>query len=439
MIARVPAMSRLERAVLFGLPTLAGVAVAFVLVGPGARRTVEAARVHGLPTSGAREGVLRVEVVRRYGDLEVPGEGSVDIDWSQAGNPLGTAVGRIEGTGWGDVAVPFREPLVGRATLTVCRGGRLLVTGDVEASPSPLVLDASACESSGDLEVCVPRGVAVPELPERVLIKIRIGAAVETAVKVKLDAPGGDVMAVAGADTRRCEGASCLVVRAFDVVARAPSVPLDVEVAGAVSARLHGELPLRPGGLWLDPTATPNGALRVRSATPRSVAYASLVTREGRLWGGPVPLDEKADGTSMGSVAWPEGIRADLEGATLVLSSEPDEPAERAVAWPLTGSQRVEPATMRRLLDGVPAAMAREEARVRAVRWPVAGAIVASAAALLATLALRIRRSRERFDRHLEGAGAEAPIAALPLGLMIAVLALVAVAFFVLALVAAHG
>jgi hypothetical protein len=432
-------MTTLERAVLFGLPTLSGLAVAFVLLGPGARRAVEGARVYGMPTLGARSGMIRVAVVERYGDLEVPAEGEVEVAWTRGETAIARATAQVDASGWADVELRHVEPLPEHASLTVSRKGRIVARGDVEARPPPVPVEAGACETSGPLTVCVPRGVAVPELPERVVVELRGGAETGAPASIVLDAPGAEVRMVKGGEVRRCEAGSCIEVRAFDVVARAPSVPLDVEVTGAVSVRHHGELPLRPGGFWLEPAEPDARELRVRSATPRTVAFASLVTREGRIWGGTVMLEEQPDGTASGRVRLPVDPRISNDEATLVLSSEPTEPKDRVVAWPVRSGVRVEPTTLVPLLDGAPAALVREDARIRSVRWPVAGAIAASAAALLVTLGLRIRRARERLERHLEGAGADAPITAPPLGLMVVVLALVAVALLVLAIVAAYA
>ena len=432
-------MTMLERTILFGVPTLAGLAVGFVLLGPGARRVVEGARVFGLPVEGAAVGALRIALVRRLGELEVPTGGRVEVEWSRAGEVFARSVATVDADGWADVTLRFDTPFPQSAHLTVRRGATVLATGDAEAHPSPRLVDASVCESNGPLTLCVPRGIAVPEFPERVSVTMRGGNELESGTLIELDAAGGRVTRPSNRGGHRCERGECVVTANFDVVALAPSVPLDVHATDASKSRLYAELPLRAGGLWLEPSDEPGRALVIRSATLKGVVYASFITAEGRSWGGAVRMQELPDGTATGRVDLPSPQAAAAQGATLVISSDAEEPKEHSVAWPVSNGQRREPALVERILDGVPAALNREEARIRAVRWPTAGAIATSSVAVLLTLSLRIRRMRERFERHLAGAGSDVPIPPMRLGLTIGVLVLVALALLVLAVVAAYG
>jgi len=432
---------RFERAILFGLPALAGVAVAFAVAGPGARRPVEFARVRGVVVAGASRVALRVEALRRYEELEAPAAGPVELECASEERVV-VVKGEARSDGFVELAFTLERPLASTARLTIRRNGKVLARGEVRGRAALEEIDARRCETFGEaaeFEVCVPRGLAVPELPEQVTVTRRKRAEDASTANVTLEAAGAEVAKLHAPGSPLCSGGTCTESWAFSVTARAPAVPLDLEarVGGAVVAH-HGDLPIQSGGLWLDPSWRSRGAILIRSSTPRTVAYASLVSREGRVWGGLIPLRERPNGGAEGALSIEEVPSLDAGPMTLVLASDPQEPAGRAVSWPLGPGRRVDAPPLATLLDGTSEAVAREESRMRAVRTPVVGATLVSAIAVLVTLVARARRAREALALHLAGRGVRPEGASSPLGLGLAVLAALAVAFAVLAVVAAR-
>jgi hypothetical protein len=434
-----------ENRVLYGLPTLSGLAIAFVLLGPGARRSVEAARVYGVPVVGAVRYAVRVETVRRFGDLEAPQGGAVELVWNAGGDALGVTAANANGDGWTELAGEFSSPLPETAELVVRRGSTMLAQGTVRARPRLATVPSRRCESSrsedGTLEVCVLRGVAVPESPEQVTVTWKTAAgADQTRAALELTATGGELQKLRSSPGAVCDARGCVETFIYSLVARAPTVSLDAELRrGARRVSYHGELPLQLGGIWLDPASRRDGRVTLRSAGPHDVAYVSLLTEGGRSWGGIVPLSAEPNGFSRATFATPSFPAFADPSATLVVSSDPTEPPGRVVAWPMGSNERVDAVPVALLVDGIPFAVAREEQRRTAIRLPVAGVVGMSALALLAVFVRRVTSARHRLEAHLASQGQSRALSDRRWGLVPLVLAALAVAFAALALVAAYG
>jgi hypothetical protein len=432
----------IERAILFGLPALCGLAIAFVLYGPGAERVVTAARVYGVPVVGATRFAFRLEVVDHYRGLLQPSAGELFLEVRHQGRKLGDWGGVSDADGFADAVGELDESLPFDASIELVRRGRTILGAAMVALPALELEQTARCETGVGtvaLRLCLRRGVAVPELPERVDVDIEV-ARRDGALEAELDprATGGDLGEVEGPSVPRCDQERCLVRYWFQVTARAPTLALDlVARVGEQGGEYHGELPLQPGGIWLDP-ARSGRTLTLRSATPKPAAYLSLLATTGRVWGAAVALTSDEHGFGRGSVELPAPFEG--EPLTLMVSSEPTEPESRTVAWPLSPSElRPRPVRLQRLVDGVPRAIALEQRRMRASRWPVVGVILASAVAVLLQLLVRVRRSRQDLRQHLERRGGAQEVAEVPLGLPIVVAAALALAFAILAAVAAYG
>jgi hypothetical protein len=244
---------------------------------------------------------------------------------------------------------------------------------------------------------------------------------------------------VNGPEPGICRGGRCVSRFWFEAIARAPNPELElVASTGSQKRQLRMPMPLRPGGIWLAPGALESKELRLRSATPKTHAYLSLLGEHGRRWGAIVPLTEGEQGASSGRVALP-----DLEpGPWLALiSSDPYEPPEHTAPWPLAPQLRaVEIAPLELLVDGVPAAVAAEEQRVRRVRIPVIGLIAAAAIAILLQIAVAGRRARRELERRIaadtDTSSAQA-IARTPMAWAVVVAVALALAFAAMATIAA--
>jgi hypothetical protein len=188
------------------------------------------------------------------------------------------------------------------------------------------------------------------------------------------------------------------------------------------------------GGFQALPAAD---GLRIESAVPRNEAFFSLVSDRQRLAGGVIALAPNARGGSVGTVQLPPF----QPPAWLVVSTEVDQNSAAAIGWPLgSGPEPAQtfdvPDVL--LLDGLPAAFAREQARRSQVRWLTATFIALAFALSVVLLVLRVRAADRNIAEHLrqglepELAERVAPRRMLPL--LVAVLA-IALGFVALGLV----
>jgi hypothetical protein len=151
-------------------------------------------------------------------------------------------------------------------------------------------------------------------------------------------------------------------------------------------------LPEIMGGVWLDPAGLPATA-RLVAPSPRRVTLVSLHDARGRRGGAIVALSEDPDGFFRGELPLPPCA---APPCSLVASSDALELGQSAVIWPTqpaVGEPRV--GSLALALDGMPAAIALERARVKRIR---VGAItgLSLSAAIEVFLLLRARRDTER-------------------------------------------
>jgi len=179
------------------------------------------------------------------------------------------------------------------------------------------------------------------------------------------------------------------------------------------------------------------GQWRIEIAVPRDEAYFSLNSERARLEGGVLALVADGRGGSFGTLQ----LSPRTEPAWLVVSSEVDQNTAAAVGWPLDSGP--EPAQTfdvpdQLLLDGLPSAFAREQARRSRVRLLTAAFVALSCALAVVLLVLRVKAADRELSSHLsqdleqELAARIAPRRVLPL--VVAVLALL-LGFSALALV----
>ena len=139
------------------------------------------------------------------------------------------------------------------------------------------------------------------------------------------------------------------------------------------------------------------------AATPRTQAFFSVVTNRARIAGGVLALTPDGRGGSFAEARL--ALSRPLPSpAWLVLSTEVDEDSEAAIGWPLqVGAEPAQtfdvPEVL--LLDGVPAAFAREQARLSRVRWLTAAFIASAFLLSVAMLVLRVRAADRDIARHL--------------------------------------
>ena len=414
-------MPRWDRVATYGVPLLAGVVTAAVLLGPGGERPVVGVRVRGLIAEGATTTSLQLHTVLHvdgtYRDAAVKAVHVVLFDGEEA---LGQWRGDTDASGRAEAPLSLAR-IAQRPTLFVRSGERVLAHGPIAiAPPLPRVRAAPLSQDSG-MTIVMPRGFAVPELPE--VIEISIRAPPDAPPAPRLSARGGDVSAP-GEPEVRCPGELCWYTYRPTITVRAPTLEL------AVNA-WEGLPIVKPGGMWLDPKGD-----RVVSPVPRERAYLSLMTTRGREWGTALTLQEKA-GYFEASVALP----AVVGPASLLIAS--DVGGDGAVAWPLlegtagegVGGEGVggKPAQLR---DGLPRAIKSEKDRAFRAKLPAFGLVIAAALFELLFVLRKWRRTDKRLTTlaaAIDGTDAERLRVRTPLWWMTVLIFGLVVAFGILA------
>jgi len=438
------ASMRWDRVATVGVPVAAGAMTAAVLLGPAEERPAVGVRVYGALAGGARvcafriEGVEYLEGVRRpeaLRDLSVAlrdAEGSALCEWR----------GGTDARGLTETQARTRRPLEAGESVglevTTGRSPSVLASAQVTVSAPAERLPPPTWSIPGPpaMTITLPRGHVVPELPETVLLAI-VGPD-GARPTLSLSTTGAE-----HEDTRPhktgCDGPICRYVAEIAVVARAPTVRLAVDATldGATS-HWEGDLPIVPGGAWLDRTALTQGMLKVRSAVPQDELFVSKYDVTGRLWGAAIPMTTDDRGFSEGELVPPGGVD---DGAILYrLASDPTEIPESTIGWPGLRMELLSGVPMRRLADGMPAAIAAEEARMERTRMPVFGLVIAAGLFEVLYLLRRYRRQGRALDEHLREELHAAPTgirARTPVALLTFLSAILVLAFFILAAVAA--
>jgi hypothetical protein len=440
----------LDRFAVYGVPILAGLVTALVLLGPGRERPVMGARAYGTPCEGASSWALRVEILGYLAGRYYPLPAEVDVELRSGAVRLGAWTGRTADEGIADALGPLTHSSRDPIDLAVRSRGRLLASGRLALGPRLAALPPASPldgEAHGPLDVraVLARGVTVPAIPEPLGIQIAVprssvppeGAA-GPAPTLSLSATGASVDSPGEPTHVGCDETSCRFVWTTAIEVQAPAAELTVgaTLADGRTGSWRGSVPVLLGGMSIDPASVARGALLVRSSVPRRRAYVSLLAPTGRIWGAALALADAGDGRAQGQIPLP----ALPDGPVLaVVSSDPFEPALAAVGWPLRpalGSlPQLQPAM---LVDGLPAAVQQETSRRAAARRQACAFILAAGVLDLAYLWRRYRASRKRLA-ELEAASAE-PNAAIgtPLGLWWVVMlgAGLALAFLALAALA---
>ncbi|APR87169.1 hypothetical protein A7982_12518 [Minicystis rosea] len=388
------------------------IVAALVFLGPGALRPATTARVRGLPAEGARAAALRIEVVQTYYDVvDAAAARDLVVEASAPGQSLTTWRGAAGTGGIVDVTLTAPSPLHGPLALKIAepgpRGTRLLAGGEItlrHPPPAFVQLGAIAGTAKGDLVVRVDaaRGVMASPFPETLRISVSpSGADVPLGERAELELSGAGMDLVPDRITTDERGSASVQVKAL-----AHNVELTIAArAGDKRGRWEGRLPVIPGAIWLDP-ASPSGVLSLVSPSPRDRAFVSLWSEEGRLFGAVVPLVRDGYGFFRGEVRAPSPPAARLVYATV--AGDALEQGSGTVAWPLRPAEGAVTAApgLPLLLDGVPAALAREQQRAWAARRTGLMLIGAAALAEMLLLLLQSRASQRRLEAHLASASA---------------------------------
>jgi hypothetical protein len=429
---------------LYALPVVTLVVVALALVTAGSTRPYRVARVWGGPTEGARLG-LRVETFDIREDLgggfqEVPVSGGKAVVEVESATFRGVRPIELDVEGGGEASFEL-PPGHGRVSLLVEQAGQPLAQGElprltqatwaqaarrrggwVEGSAGPFVVRAAPA-----------RGVLAVPFEEELWIAAERAGRPASGVRVRATSNGATLEPNEATLDARGRAVLRIVPREHTL-----GVTLRLDDATA-TGDVTFDLPVVPGALR---ASVEQGELRVEAPVPRDIAYFALVTPNERLFGGRLLLRPDGRGGSSARFALPALVPSPTHA---VVSSERDLRSPAAVGWPLVPSAGADPATTfdavdALLLDGRPRAALRERARRSRVRWTT-GAFCALALLVEVILLARLTRTSDRrLDRHLEREGIEAPDAARLAPrrspTLLLALALVALGFFVMAIVA---
>jgi hypothetical protein len=392
---------------IYVLPVASVLIAALVFLGPGAEHATVAARVRGSPAEGSRSIALRAEVLRSVHDVAEPvALGDLTATATLPGQALPIWRGAAGSDGIAEVVLEGSTPLQKTIAIAITAPGesgkRLLVQGEIplRKAPSPFVqLGAIRGTTKGTLEIRVDatRGVMASPFPEAIRVSVtRGGAPLGTKVELALSGEGMEI--VPKALTTGEAGVGTATIKAL-----AHNVDLAIVArAGDEQARWEGTLPVVPGAMWIDP-ASVRGPLSIVSAAPRPRAYLSLWSADGRTFGAVVPLARDDFGFFRGRVEIP---RPGSKLTYATVAGDALEQGSGTVAWPLQPSEGAVSGehAMTLLLDGLPAAKARERARAWSARR--AGLVLLGMAALAEVLLilLQSRAYQRTLEAHLREA-----------------------------------
>jgi hypothetical protein len=404
-----------SHAILLIVPSLAMSVVGVAMFGPGAARPFASVEIWGGPVAHAGHISLRILAIERMRGIDSAANlGQLLVRLRVNNDALGEARCSTDESGACDVAIDLPSPTSAggvHADVYALPSGRELASGDLK-DPSSWGGDGThharlvGTQSGYPLmTLTAKRGIFVAPFPDELTIEAspvlpfhihaRASGARLTASETQGAAqdasqregePNGDVQLEA-----RPGHAAALVV-----TPTMHAVELEVQATREGNeANWTGTLPVVPGAMWLDPTPRPDGSLRVVSAVPRRVAYASIATEKWRLWGGAIAL--LPDGHGFESGSFTPGPEIDGQPRWLTLSSDPRGTGSGTVGWPLEPertplSEREHAFRDRRLLDGLPLAEKRDQerrGRARSLAWVALSAAACVEGALLAQIAGR--------------------------------------------------
>ena len=394
----------MSRAWSLALPLLTVLVVAYALLVAGVPRKITAARVYGGPTEGVSTLSLRIESVTRDGERESPAwPGPLRVRALSHGSAVVTQSITHTQSGVAEVELTLAAVNRGPVALEVQGdSGTELASGNIELDVTRWATRArrrggwirGRDRGSLVLSIAPGRGAFVVGFADPLCIRVeRAGQPV----------PGAAL--TISADGARLSDAEHLLSDArglarlnFEASDFNPTVHVEAHTEDAQNGELESGVPVVPGGFHALRTAT---GIRIETAVPRAEAYFSLVTESQRASGGVLALDPDGRGGSVATAS----VSVFPQSAWLVVSSEVDLNSVAAIGWPIdSGTEPAQtfdvPDTL--LLDGLPAAFAREQTRRSKVRWLTAAFIAFAFGLSVVLLVLRVRAAEHDIARHLQ-------------------------------------
>ncbi|HEY0464002.1 MAG TPA: hypothetical protein VGC79_07330, partial [Polyangiaceae bacterium] len=382
----------MTRAWSLALPLLTALVVSYALLVAGVPRKLHGARVYGGPSEGVSTLSLRVESIERDGERETafwPGPLSAH---ARAGGPEAVVAVKQAQHGVADFEVGFGRPVYGPIEFSLDDGaGASLASGRFQLDRTRWAARArrrggwirGRADRALQVSVAAERGAFVIGSPAALLVRVEHAGLPVVGASLQLSAEGAALSVVEPLHSDQRGRARAV----FEANQLNPSVRVEARTDDGLSGLVETPIPVVLGGFQ---ALAAGDGLRVESAVPRSEAFFSLVSDRQRLAGGVVTLQPNGRGGSLGIVQLP----AWQPPAWLVVSSEVDQNSAAAIGWPLDAGP--EPAQTFDvpdvlLLDGLPAAFSREQARRSRVRWLTAAFIGLAFALSVVLLVLRVR------------------------------------------------
>jgi len=419
-------IAALLRVAVLGIPALAILIAALLVLGPGRAQPSVGAKVWGVPAEGTNHLALRVHVLDQYaGMLQNHGERDLRIELFDT--PTAPWNGRSDADGVADATLESEVPLVGEVQIRVTSGGHLLAHERIMLRPIrnrlvPRQPIPGVAKGDLQIEVTLPRGAMSTPFPEQVVAIVRDGAG-EPVPHATIVGEGAGVEVTPARVSTDQQGRAKLTVTVRTLnpelslratSASAPDHEPGDDDSKAASGEWSGHLPAVPGSIWLKPIDAAQGSVELHftSPTPRTHAYLSLVSNRGRESGQLVLFTERRgfyEGTV--ALALPE---ADWLAATI--SPGPYEQSDATVTWPvsaLDGQPELQHLDL--LIDGMPAAARLEVARTWAVRRSALSVLAMAALLEILLLMLRSRAAERELEAHITRVNEQADDADAPI------------------------
>jgi len=412
------------------LPVLTVLVVCYAWLVAGAPRKLHGARVYGGPSEGVSVLSLRVESVEREGERETAfWQGPLSARARAAsGAEVAVSVARAV-NGVADFALDFARPVHGPIDFELRDAAHaLLASGRFDVDVTRWAARArrrggwirGRADHALVLSVAAERGAFVVGVPGHLSIRVERAGLPVAGATLSISAEGARI---SGAESLRSDERGRARVF-FEASELNPSVRVEARAEDGQNGLIETPVAVVAGGMH---AVRESDGMRLESSVPRSEAFFSVVSDRQRLAGGVVALEPNGRGGSVGIVRLPP---VQLP-SWVVVASEVDLRSAAAIGWPLAANN--EPAQTfdvpdLLLVDGLPAAFAREQARRSRVRWLTAAFIGLSFALSVSLLVLRVRAADREITQHLhQGLGSElstliAPRRQLPL--LVAVLAI---------------
>jgi hypothetical protein len=390
---------------LYAMPSLAVLATAALVLGPGRERPAVGVRVWGVPAEGSKTAAWRLETIeRQFGADQAITVRGMELSLVQGDRRLAQWSGASGDDGVAEALVRAEEPLSGSVEARIVQGRTQLAHGSIALHRvPPPALDRRLAEGTSQgpiaLRVDIARGVLGAPFPGLIrVLALRDGGVPAQGVAVSATATGAEIDAASAKDLRTdAKGeASIRLVPTWH------SVELKIEASDPradppAKSTWEGGLPVHPGALWL---GLGRPRVEVVSPVPRDRAYVSALGKDGRVFGAVVPLARTETGLFEG--AFDMAQLAGLGAEVLTIAGDSQEVGSGTASWPLESTQAVVSAPrVELMLDGVPFAERREKARASNARLASVAVALVAAAFEAVLLVLYSRASQTKLTAHL--------------------------------------